>query len=209
MFRPNRIGTPVIHTQDESIVNNIPTPSTDAGTSNVWRTNIINPVPIQDFGRSALRWTGGPFNIPPGNRCSITQQFTVTQPMAGDVRGVELNFSFYGGLPDECQLTGFIAKVPTGSYTAMGLATIQQLPTHFRGAYETGFKSDANTFRHMAYQEQVVIRGGEVSLPGTYVHGVMISNNDSNSAQLLQFLAVGSVRQLNDQQLIGYADTLK
>lgn len=92
MFRPDRIGTPVIFEQSTASNSAAWTPSTTNSAAVGFRGNVINGTPVADFAMSALTWNQGTASIANGDELAILQQFTISQPLNGDTVGIELNF---------------------------------------------------------------------------------------------------------------------
>lgn len=209
MFRPNRIGTPLIHTSDfvasTDSINFAESPNNSTG----FVGNVINAAPQLDFGENNLIWTGTDA-ITAGYRLMLGQQFTVTEPVVGDVVGVELNGSLVTYAPRSALLVPFIMKLAAAGASVLAPVTSADQPTLFRqGDYDASATS-AIAIRNIQYREQCIIRGAGGSKPsGTYMHGVMIYGDVSDGYSLTFIQAAMSVRQLNDQQNVGYRDTLR
>lgn len=211
MFRPNRIGSPVIHndagigdttnwTVQEAIYDNAATPF-----------NVINASPMGDFGRSGLIWNGTE-SITAVRKAHLVQQFTVTAPLNGNVVGVELSAQIY--LPTLKAVTiipvFFKMTAALGAILA-GAANSSDMPTYF-GQSLAGDEGDSDVaIRHLSYKEQLIIQGDSpTDVSGVYAHGFGLFNNSAGSAAPLSgFFMSAAIRQLNDQQSVAYRDTLR
>ena len=80
MYRPNRIGTPFVHTQAKitSTANWTPTEQPDA--SSTWSANVINATPVSNWGRTVLQWAGSEA-ITGARRIGLAQQITIAPPI--------------------------------------------------------------------------------------------------------------------------------
>lgn len=199
MFRPNRIGTPVIHTDDYNTAAGAFTP---VGSS--FASNAMNALPVGDFGRSALLWNGTPIAAP--SVWGLAQQFTVQAPLNGDTVGFELNFALEGEFPANAQFVPFVFQATSAAGgTLQPLAAYQGVTLLEPAVNGQPLASTGTIYRHTGYQTQVIQKR---QLPaGTYGHGLRVFGN--GSWNIGYFFAVASIRQLNDQQFVGYRDTLR
>lgn len=208
MFRPNRIGTP-------NILKNAFTGDTTAFTVNegvltdaAWYGNVFNANPVLDFGRSDVYWAGTARTLTASKRWCLFHQFTVTQPLAGDTVGIELNFSFVGhfssGNIGMVPVIGKIASAGTTIWDAKQIAGPSIVPIIGRLVNNLAIQGGT-------YREQVIINDDPATVAGTYVHGFALYEATSTPTNITfdSLYAVASVRQLNDQQSIGYRDTLR
>lgn len=207
MFRPNRIGTPVIH-GSEDVQSVLDIPLSLVGNSALLAGNAINATPVLDFGRSALNWIGGAAeNIPNGNKYGFLQQVTITEPLAGDTVGIELNAAItYIGLPSDMVRPVFMKT--TGAVALLAALTLSGQPTDLAPGKVELAGNNSLAIRQFAYKQQVIIRN-TAGVAGNYAHGFHIHNNSGAAYGLLSFNMVASVRQLNDQQDVTYRDTLR
>lgn len=209
MFRPNRIGTPLIHTSDfiNSTVDFTVAEAPNNSTSFV--ANVINAVPLLDFGETTLVWTGTK-PVTAGYRIFLGQQFTITPPIQGDVAGVELNGSLITYAPRSALLVPAVMKLAASGASTLASVSSADHPTPTRQADYDPSATSAIAVRNIQYRDQVIIRGAGGSKPsGTYMHGVIVYGDLTGGYNLTYIQAAMSVRQLNDQQDIGYRDTLR
>lgn len=207
MFRPNRIGTPQTHTAGSVNDTSAFTLNENAINLDTYPGNVINSAPVLDFGRSPLHWTGSARTLTSGRKWIIGQQFTITQPSAGDVRGLELSASiFLSGLnnviirPILCRLTsagGATLAAVTSADTPSQIAPLRENPNG---------SGDASYVGHSYITQAIVYYN---PLAGTYLHGFELSNLDANPMLITWIRINAAIRQLNDQQDIRYADTLR
>lgn len=73
MFKPNRVGTPVIHDNGENVILDAWSPNTSANNDPSMVGNVINAAPDTDFGRVALHITGNGV-VTAGHKVTIGQQ---------------------------------------------------------------------------------------------------------------------------------------
>jgi len=204
MFRANRIGTPHIY---KAVVTESAadfTPYVNAATSREFRANVINAVPILDFGYTNLSWNGAEV-VPTLNQFALVQQVTVTEPLAGDTVGIELVGGLSIVLPYNATITPVFSKADAaasvllssvaGSYGYMPLE-------HNREPLSVS--TDA-AWRHVEYKTQVVMNGPTVA--GVYLHGFQIIHNSGGNMPITAFHVKCAARQLNDQEDISYRDT--
>ena len=209
MFRPNRIGTPIIHTPDavDSTLNfSLQQKPNFSGTVGV---NVINSATVQDFGRSSLVWTGTEA-VNAGHKIALAQQVSVTAPLTGDVAGIELNGTINIDVPTSALVVGFAAKLPVAQGSLLAGVDIADHATYFKPLYTPNpQKADVDTkkWHSWTYQEQLIIDQAQLGL--VLCHGFLIYDNSGAGWSLTAFEACMSVRQLNDQQNKGYRDTLR
>lgn len=209
MFRPDRIGTPTFHEQafTPSTVNF--TPASSLIASAVWNANVINANPVADLGRSALQWTGSEA-ITAGHKWALGQQFTVTQPVAGDAVGFELNGSILIQANHALIIVPFIQKLSAAGSTTLEGVVGADMPTPLPLPSGSAFAASDSAIRVHNYQTRVVERNTAVgAVAGTYIHGFSLIDAGFAGYTTTFFQVVCSVRQLNDQQTVGYRDTLR
>lgn len=198
MFRPNRIGTPHIMSGASYVYSTSNWTPADRSIQQVYAGNVINAVPLLDFGQAAIRWAGSEAVVA-FQRICIGVQFTVTPPIAGDVKGIELGGSMTVDLPAADSMYPVCFRVE-----AAGLAVWDQVTTTEAPSILGPEVPGLSAIRTGHYQTQLVTQ----LAAGTYFHGFALQ--DSGSGFTLQALhAEFYVRQLNDQQSIGYRDTLR
>jgi len=207
MFKPNRVGTPVIHTITGVDNNAAFTLQLNGNSVMAQPFNVINAAPVLDFGRSQINWTAAARVQTNSNKSAFVQQFTVTQPVAGDTVGVELNGSLFITAPNDIIIQPAIMRIPAQGAIWAG-TTANDVPTPIAPPVEIldNVAARTNTIRAAQYQSKVIIQDAAVG--GSYAHGFIIYNAgvDFNITGLKM---IASVRQLNDQQGIGYRDTLR
>lgn len=206
MFKPNRVGSPLIHMSSNASTSSNATLGNDDPTTTTFRANNINTTPQADFGEDHLYYTGTSA-VTNGRRFMIGQQFTVSTPLSGpaSVRGVELRGGWTAKVPHGLQVVPFITKMASAAASNMALTAVA-FPTLFR-AWQQPLASDTLVYKHFSYKEDVILKYTDVA--GTYMHGFMAYDNAAAGWNLTMFHMMCSVRQLNDQQGVGYADTLR
>lgn len=208
MFRPNRIGTPTFHSSDLTASTANWSPNAYNNNSANFGGNVINASPLLDIGRSALRWIGAATEVIPLNaRLVLGQQFTVTKPLTGDAAGVELNHAYLGQAPASANISSVFFKVQTAAASTFGQVDASDYPTPLQDHSILNSEIDTVYVRSVQHQSNVVILS--LSDPGTYFHGICISDNSGANWNLDYFYMVASIRQLNDQQTVAYRDTLR
>lgn len=206
MFRPNRIGTPVIHNSLTGNNTNF-TLQTGPITGATNPFNAVNAAPSLDFGYSAIHFAGTEA-LPAGHKCVLGQQFTITAPIDGDARGVEVNGSIFLQHSATCFIRPIFMKLTAAvSGVLSGAASSADLGTGLGGITVPPEGSTADA-KAMTYRDNVVVRQDTLAnLPGTYLHGFQIYNTSASSLNITAFQIALSMRQLNDQQDIEYIDT--
>lgn len=204
MFRPNRIGTPLIHQQLLTDTAVVWTPNSQLYNLPGVTGNVINANPVADFGFSAVSSSVASNNLPDGHMVAIVQQFTVTQPLAGDAVGLELSAAIFMNQANFwCRPVFFktdgaagavFGNVDSDSRAPMPLGPASILNTYFTSGY---------------YKEQLVHQESNDTIEGIYAHGFIIINKTGAAAPITYLKMQAAVRQLNDQQDIRYRDTLR
>lgn len=207
MFRPNRIGTPYIHDSDGAASTADFTLSDELIASSLFPSNVINASPALDFQRSAISWVGTEA-VAALNRFCFGQQFTITQPLDGDTVGLELSGAIRALIPASASIRPRLNKMTAAQAAIFASDQSADIPTYFAEPYNGLQGDDDLVHRAWFYKESIVVRGSSIVLPGTYLHGFEIENNGAGF-NLTSFDIHCSVRQLNDQQSIGYRDTLR
>lgn len=209
MFRPDRIGTPIIHTQDGTSNTSLWTPNTFANTASGGQGNVINAVPVTDFGRTALSWTAAARTVPANTRFGLLQQITITAPLNGDVRGLELNTSImFNGLKAMARpIFVRLASVPNAVFANVAY---YDFPTMLGPAEEPPTANNTTGIHAHWCQEKLIERNTDpATLAGNYGLGWELIDTSGAGFGIDFIHIVCSVRQLNDQQQVGYADTRK
>lgn len=212
MFRPNRIGTPLIWTPTNtaSVVNW--TPNTNANVANVIEGNVINASPDLDFGATMLTWQAAAENIPAGEKLALLHQFTISTPLKGNAVGVEISADLDISIEDSTLITPIFCKLAAAGAGAVldpvasGVGGIR-----FGPVLPPTTATPAATWRAARYEnKQIVVRDPtRTAIGGTYAHGFLIYNLEAGNQPIDAFHMHAAVRQLNDQQLTDYRDTLR
>lgn len=206
MFRPNRIGTPWIHqnnfltNDDSNWLNEI------VATSPLYPGNVINAVPLGDFGRSFLQWNGTE-TLAAAFKASIVQQFVISPPIQGDTVGVEIAASIITDLPPSTIIIPFFNTLQAAGGTTLAPVAGSTGPTYLEQQAIPNNAVTTAIFRHCSYKTQVIVR--DPNLAGIYCHGFAFLNGSASPASTSLIEMNAEVRQLNDQQDIGYRDTLR
>lgn len=210
MFRPNRIGTPHIHTSDggadttdftlnQVLYDNAATPF-----------NVINSTPIGDFGRRGIIWTGTE-GVLAARKYALVGQFTVTAPIAGDTVGVEVQAGYTGLLPSDVAIIPIFFRLSAAIGTVLGgAANAYDQPTVFAPKDQYLIATAQSIPRNDYFKEIFIIRNTDPAiLAGTYGVGFQFMNAGSVGYNITNFFMTFAVRQLNDQNDVGYRDTLR
>lgn len=207
MFKPNRVGTPYV-LNDSGVgddANWTPNAQAIAGLSQPG--NVINGVPLLDMGVSILHWASAtPEAIAANTRIALGLQFTVTAPLEGDTLGVELMGSLQVRAPGDVTMIPRINKLSAASGSRYAATSASTAGCYF-GPSLSGIPGNTTIgVRHLAYKEQVVITGQPPRTGGgVYYHCIEVLC--PTAFDLTMFVACFGVRQLNDQEDIGYRDT--
>lgn len=207
MFRPNRIGTPVFHTDTQATSSAALTFGTQAISSTTLPITPVNGTPILDFGETKYNYNGAVTLVPALQKITIVQQFTVSQPLVGDAAGVELNGGGLFVFDKTCLIQPFIVRLTNGATNTLVSGTTTDYPTFIADPILPLEVTAANRFVALRYQTQVVLKRDLGPVGGVYAHGFQISCGTAHTPG--GFQAQFSVRQLNDQQSVRYRDTLR
>lgn len=211
MFKPNRVGTPIIHQSQvtNSTADFTLQQATISNNNNPF--NVVNATPVKDFGYTNLTWNGTEA-LNANNKCSLVQQISVVLPEGGDVRGLELNASLkFVGKASTLIIPVFFRLTAAESSLFGGQSSSYDQPTPFAPDFAS-YQDVAGTsaaWHFVTYKRPLIVRNDRSVLPGTYAHGFQIFSADGTAISLTGLQMVASVRQLNDQQGVGYADTLR
>lgn len=205
MFRPNRIGTPNIHTQDGV--------SSTSGTAffvrdltdTVFSGNVINASPDGEFAYRNMNWTGGK-TIAIGKRAALIHQFTVEKPLKGDVGGIELIGHIVATVPPSVLIVPHFGRLTAAAGSLLGAVDYAQQPSQLDDASPIIPGANTLTYRSLYYRTQVIARTDSTY---TYGHGFTIYNSTGAPFDISHWEVGYAVRQLNDQTQIGYRDTLR
>lgn len=209
MFRPNRIGTPRLY--QTTIVDNTSnwTPNSNLAVLPIVTGNVINASPLADFGFTNLTWDGVAETLTLSHKIALLQQFAITQPLAGDTVGLELEAHLdillnkpHMIVPIFTRLTAAGGAVLASVTTGAGIGARRIGPASYGVAQATQLWSAAD------YVTQCV-QNDSVAVNGIYGHGFLIYLADTADTTLTAFHMQAGVRQLNDQQSVGYRDTLR
>lgn len=207
MFRPNRVGTPYIFAKPAVINTNAVSMYVADPTGNAsYRFNAINAANVLDFAYSNI-YTTGAGAIAANQRGGFAQCITIPPPLAGDVVGLELNGFFTGPAPGDMSITPVFG--PTGSSPTI-LGPVEAANGDIVVIGESLVAIPAATTvstRSLRYTAQVIVRD-TTRLFGNYLHGFALTAGPTAWAKTWAHIGC-SVRQLNDQQLVGYRDTLR
>jgi len=205
MLRPNRIGHSQIHQLGGVISTADWTPNLRPLYSSDWQANVLNAVPSADFGEVLLSWVGSEV-ITADARLVIGQQFSITQPLAGNIAGLEVNGAAFCDLEASAIITPVIGRLDAAGgalFAAVAFAT-GELPTFFRGHEE---QTTAAARRSFSYKEQFIINDDD--LAGVYLHGWCIMDGSADGVTFTSLQASLSVRQFNDLQNQRVRDPLR
>lgn len=206
MFRPNRIGTPWAHSVNSADSNVNFTLGANAIAALAQPANIINAVPALDFNRYSLNWQGTE-SLPAGNKCAFMHQFTVTRPIQGDAVGLELVGAIRGTFPDNAIIRPIVGKLAAAATSVMQDLTLTDVPTSFGTPAAPDGGTGAAQWRAHSYQEQMLVH--YTPAEGVFAHGFEICNIGAGAVNISALKMDVWIRQLNDQQDIGYRDTLR
>lgn len=201
MFRANRIGTPNI------MADGVTVSAAAIGVNNGApiqepRGNVINAVPQLDYGANYVRWASTGGSVPIGERIMLVQQFTVTPPIAGDTVGVETIAALMLVGSPSLMVAPILFKATAAAVAFHGnVSGVAQGLT-----YLSEGRQNISGLTHYC-KEQTILRGSVNPVSGTYCHGFEIFNPTAGLVTFTAYVASMAVRQLNDQQDVGYRDT--
>lgn len=208
MFRPNRVGTPKLHAILTNTSSASPTGGAQGYTLPGVTGYVINAVPDGEFGYAALSWGGGTFTLPASNTVALLHQFIVPQPIEGDAVGIEVNGGLQIFVDENVTIQPVFCKLAAaGGGTLAAVSSNTTQPVYLADPYN-GIQGDTTPgFHGKTYTQQVVHR--YPSVQGPFAHGFQLFNPGANPITISAFHMNASVRQLMDQQNIGYRDTLR
>lgn len=206
MFRPNRIGTPHFH-QETGIGSaaNFTWALRNFNDSS-WGGNVVNGTPLLDFGFTSVNWSGTE-QIVNAQRTGLFHNIVVTRPLNGDAVGIEIVGSLVIRLPSSSLVVPMIGKPNAAPVNNFDQFTFANQPVHFAPQRMESAVGTDMIIRHFAYKEQIVHQEADPS--GSYCHGFQIFNTTGANYDVTWFSACFGVRQLNDQQIVGYRDSLR
>jgi len=205
MFRPNRIGTPTIHVTADGASTSSFAPATSAFTAAEINGNVINTTPLTDFGESAISWNAAAATTAANVKFAILHQITVPPPIQGDVVGIEINASLIIRVPQDCMIIPVFCKLDAAGAGQLNGVNSTGEPT-YHSTPSPAVAASTETTRSLTYKNQIIVRD-TAGLFGTYAHGFLLYM--LTALNTTWFKMDASVRQLNDQQNIGYRDTLR
>ena len=147
--------------------------------------------------------------VPANKRMGLYLQFQITEPLAGDVVGVEATFSYGTGLTPGIAICPVFFRAHNAAVALMGNIYSSDFPMYGR-SQDWQPTSSPYQWVSIAGREQYVVGHAPVALlPGTYCHGITVWNTTGADYTLYNQKAYFGIRQLNDQQGVGYRDTLR
>lgn len=205
MFKPDRVGTPNIHQNSGvgSVANFTWTNRAINDTS--YSFNVINASPLADFGYSNINWSGTE-QVLTGYRVGVGHQFTVTQPLSGNVVGIELIGHISVTFPGNSLIIPYFGQVVAAAGALWDPVTVYTQPAQLAQCHIPVPGATTAQYRNEYYKTQVIT---ELEAGATYVHGFQLLNFAGANYDISWISAGFGVRQLNDQQSIGYRDTLR
>lgn len=206
MFRPNRIGSTNILQVSDLSNTGITTHSSNSFGNTDYSGRVINAAPVGDFAQSKLMWATSA-SLTTLHRTFLGQQFTMQAPIQGNAVGLELKGGILGGMPNSLILTPILAKLTAAGASQLAAVTITTDQLTIIGDTKAANPGDdtVDMWGHY-YNTTAVVQGSPTDIAGTWVHGFMLMQpgaTASTSNLNLDFC----IRQLNDQQNIGYRDT--
>lgn len=216
MFRPNRVGTPFFwndqYTTADTPVAFVQSPIIKIAPDVSWPCNVINSVPIADYGgfTAVHAISGG--SLAPGMKYGIIAQINIQAPEAGNIVGVELSGTW---LQQDSRLVTapYFSILTAATETEWAVGAFDLPPIQIGDiALRDGLPDTGNT-KIAHFRTQVIIENNASSLPefpaGPYGFGFWTFNAEATPEIITPFQVSLHCRQLNDQQFVGYRDTLK
>jgi len=203
MFRPNRIGTPIQYQTINSPTSSDFTLSVSLNTANTYPANVINAAPHLDFGTDNVHFSGTEA-LAAASKCALVQQFTITPPVNGDTVGVEVSGSLLIATSVPVIIRPIFAKMVTALSGLLTGTAGTNSPVSF-GSMDGISDAGDSVLQNIEYRQNIIVRDTTLAF-GTYCHGFQILNNGV-LGNITYFYVNGGIRQLNDQQNIGYRDT--
>lgn len=215
MFRANRIGTPNISGQYISS-----TTAIGAGVvrllTDVPYFAVINATPDAEYKGHTFANGDANLSIAALRRAGIGQQFTVTQPLAGQVVGVEVVGSVYIGQaagPAQFVMEPYACKLEAAGAGTWSIVHSDGFHDAFLDYQHTQQNTNAaaGSVRAITYKTQILFDQLEdEQLGGTYLHGILITNPLTGAATIInQIYGTFAVRQLQQLETFGYRDPLR
>lgn len=201
MFIPNTVGHPYIHQQTQLASAAAWTPNSQGFNAVGIKGNVVNAAPSSDFQFVAVQSNAASGAMATNQAVAVLQQFTVTTPLAGDAAGIEVSASMFTST-DELHIIPIFTKLNVaGGALWAAVDSDSRHPVHL-GPMVYPVSSG---IIHCSYKTEVVHQ--ETDLGATYAHGFLLINLSGGDVTINNLNFNGSVRQLNDQQNIGYRDT--
>lgn len=204
MLRANRIGTPYIFNytySDQTGTITIPTLGTFSERRHV--AMAIDANVFREFGKTSVHWA----NATPGTLNSKTQfvmgmQFTIVEPIDGNVPSLELMGSIRMSSDKQLDIIPCVGQLNAPIGTTLGSQFMDYMPI-FMDAENNGYDPSASQSRFLAFRQQIIFE--EPDYTKTFLGGFNIANSQA-AASITSFECTISIRQLTDQQGIGYPD---
>lgn len=207
MFRPNRIGTPIIHQSSTTTSSSATKPVVTSGSAQLLNGNVINAASAGTFQRSQLSWTPSAApSILVGERVAIGQQFTITAPIAGNALGIELEGAVCAIQPNINLIQPFVCKITAAIGSLLGAYTALDSPTWLAQGINPTTVGNDPVWKNCWYKENLIFQD-PTTVEGTYVHGFAFWPNASAAYNWYGGHYNFAVRQNMDQAGIEYTDT--
>lgn len=206
MFKPNRVGTPVIAGSDTASSIAALAPTFRDADEDTFSTNFINAAPGGEYAQRGLNWKNVTA-VANQKRFGLALQFTVSQPIAGDTIGFEISFGLQTIVPQYFSASPVVGRVNAGSGLFSSSNFVGQ-PTPLDS--DAPYIPAAGTVMRQHYAlRQVIFRATNPTVGGTYAAGYQFFNLSGSSFNFYWFNMHIGVRQLNYQETVGYRDTLR
>lgn len=209
MFRANRIGSPYILEPNTALDANAYNLNKSANNIAGHTGNVINAVPSGDFGEVALMSSNTGTGLNNNEKVALLHQFTVTEPLQGNVVGFELQASLMI-LTSRLHIIRPIAF----KLQAAGAAVLDPVTSNGQHGIQLGeakqyedIQTTDDGWIAINYKEQLIFRSSPGNIGGTFGHGFEIYNGTGANSSFSAFKMQASVRQLNDQADVAYRDT--
>lgn len=209
MFRPNRVGTPNIHNNASLSDTSAFTLNENNVNQNTYLGNVINAAPVLDFGRSPLRWAGAARTFTSANKWILGQQFTITEPLNGDVVGLELMAGIVIGMKANALIRPVLCRLTAAGGAVLAQVSSQDTLTQIEKEASNPTAGSAAAYMSHYYRTTALVSYPTGTVGGVYMHGFEFTNPDAAAASVTFFQTTMAVRQLNDQQNINYRDSLR
>lgn len=214
MFKPNRIGTPHFWNDNYVEESTFAAAAFGAGplieADSEYNVTIVNGSPYGDYGGQTTHWMGTPGTIAANEYKAIGMQFTITEPLEGNVAGTEVHLGFGMAIEGRVNILPFFGLI-TGDPVIADFTNAIVFNPHW---LDNNKQPNLNTMffeTNRTVQSVIVHSPANQVILGQYVIGYILANSSENTAAFNHFKLDAHIRQLNDQAdlLIGYRDTLK